>query len=112
MQKLSALVKFSAHLGTSVSHDLFSQWINFLPDDKILALSKLKAIADNNFNVAQRYTFSLIGHKTLWVKEKNTGLYQHFLLFPHCFQCLLSKDHENQGLFGKGLNEFYGSKVL
>ena len=38
----------------SMAHmDLF----NSLPDDKILALSKLKAFADNKINVAQNIKF-------------------------------------------------------
>ena len=40
---------------------LLDKRFNPLPDDKILALSKLKAFADDNFNVAEMVHFSLIG---------------------------------------------------
>ena len=36
---------------------------NLLPEDKILALSKLKALADDNFNAAQVMQFSLKDRK-------------------------------------------------
>ena len=70
---------------------------NPLPDDKILAMSKLKACADDNFNLAKILHFSLIKKKTLWEKEKNAG-YQHFLLFPQCFQKASSLESFNLGM--------------
>ena len=59
------------------------------PDKKILALSKLKAIADDNFTVAQRWKFSLIGGKTLWGEGEgeNAGSH-HFSSFPTMFSFL------------------------
>ena len=38
--------------------------------DKIFVLSKLKVLADNNFNVAKMLQFLLEGWKILWEKEK------------------------------------------
>ena len=40
---------------------------------------KLKAFADDNKNVTRKENFYGMG------KGENVG-YQHFLLFPHCFQ--------------------------
>ena len=57
----------------------------YLQDDNILALFKFKAFADDNFYVAQVVQISLTGKKTYWEKKENAG-YQHFLLFPECFQ--------------------------
>ena len=53
---------------------------NSLPNDKILALIKLKAVADDKFNVAVHYdrVENIVG------KGENAG-YQHFLLFPQSF---------------------------
>ena len=62
-----------------------------LPKDKFLNWSKFKAFADDNVNVNQKQKFFLG-----WV-ESNVGkgenaAYQHFLLFPQCFQ-----KHSSQG---------------
>ena len=58
---------------------------NSLPNDKILNKSNVKAFADDISNVVQ-----IIICVTDWVenivgKGENAG-YQHFLLFPQCFQ--------------------------
>ena len=54
-------------------------------DDKILGLPRLKAFADDNFNVTQ--DIQVVFHRIVNImgKEENAG-YQHFLLFPQCFQ--------------------------
>ena len=52
---------------------------------KILDKSKLKAFADDNLNVNQRLKFALGRVENLVGKGENAG-YQHFLLFPQCFQ--------------------------
>ena len=59
--------------------------INPLPNDKILDLSKLKAFADNNLNVNQKLKFASGRAEKIVGKGENAG-YQHFLLFPQCFQ--------------------------
>ena len=56
-----------------------------LPDDRNLALSKLKKIADNNFNVAELIKLVFEGLENIQEKGENAG-YQHFLLFPLGFQ--------------------------
>ena len=52
-----------------------------LPNYKILAMSKLKAFADNKFSVAKMMIFVLDWVENLLGKGENAG-YQHFLLFP------------------------------
>ena len=62
--------------------------VNPSPDYKILGLPKLKAFADDKLNVTQnvKVVFHRIEHFLNVVgKEENAG-YQHFLLFPQCFQ--------------------------
>ena len=61
--------------------------INSLPNDKILDWSKLKAFADGNFNIAKVMIFVCDRVENIIGKEENAG-YQHFLLFPQCFQKL------------------------
>ena len=59
--------------------------INSLPDGKILAFCKVKAFADDKSNVTQNV--KSVYHKVEKIVERgeNAG-YQHFLLFPQCFQ--------------------------
>ena len=52
---------------------------NSLP--KILALTKLKALADDKFNVAKMIISVFDRMKNIMGKGENAG-YQHFLLFP------------------------------
>ena len=59
--------------------------INPLKDDKILGLPKLKAFADDKSNVTQNIKAVLHRIENIVGKEENAG-YQHFLLFPQCFQ--------------------------
>ena len=59
--------------------------LNFLLNNKISASSKLKAFADDKLNVD-----NIVISVSYWVenivgKGENAG-YQHFLLFPQCFQ--------------------------
>ena len=50
----------------------------------MLDMSKLKAFADN-FSVAKMAKFVCDRIENIVGKEENAG-YQHFLLFPPCFQ--------------------------
>ena len=59
--------------------------LNPLPDDKILDWSKLKAFADDNLNVAKMMISLYDRVEKIVGKGENAG-YQHFLLFPQCFQ--------------------------
>ena len=58
---------------------------NSLPNDKILDWSKLKAFADDKVKVIQKLKFKLLRVENIVGKGENVG-YQHFLLFPQCFQ--------------------------
>ena len=59
--------------------------VNSLPNDKILDVPKLKAFADDKTNVAQMMIYVFDRVKNIVGKGENAG-YQHFLLFPQCFQ--------------------------
>ena len=59
-----------------------------LPSDKILDRLKLKAFTDDKINVTKKkLTFVLGRVENIVGKGENAG-YQHFLLFPQCFQKL------------------------
>ena len=58
-----------------------------LPNDNILQWSKLKAFVDDKMNVIQNLKFLLERIENTVGKRENAG-YQHFLLFPQCFQKL------------------------
>ena len=58
---------------------------NSLPNDKILDSSKLKAFEDDKINVNQNLKFDMGWVENIVGKGENAG-YQHFLLFPQCFQ--------------------------
>ena len=60
------------------------RYINPLPNNKILDVTKLKAFADAKFNVGRMLTSLLDRVENTVGKEENAG-YQHFLLFPQCF---------------------------
>ena len=60
---------------------------NSLPNDKILDHSKLKAFADDEINVNEKLKFALGRVENIVGKGENAA-YQHFLLFPQCFQKL------------------------
>ena len=75
---------------TMFSKDLCSRHIktglvwernNSSPNDKILELSRLKAFTDKKINMAQKLKF--VYGKVKIIVGKG---YQHFLLFPKCFQ--------------------------
>ena len=59
--------------------------VNSLPNDKILDWSKFKAFAEDKENVTQKLKFMFKMVENLVGKGENSG-YQHFLLFPQCFQ--------------------------
>ena len=58
---------------------------NSVPNNKILDRSKLKAFADNKINETEKLKFVLERVENIVGKGENDG-YQHFLLFPQCFQ--------------------------
>ena len=76
---------------------------NFLPNNKILDWSKLKAFADDKINVNQKLNF-VLGRVENIVGNGEIAHYKQFLLFPSVFERLLLQTCKNQGLFEKGLN--------
>ena len=55
--------------------------VNFLPSDKIVDWSNLKASADDKTCVTEKLNFVLGTVEKIMGKGENAG-YQHFLLFP------------------------------
>ena len=70
---------------SSLSYKNLATVINCLPNDKILDWSRLKAFADDKINVTKELKFVLGREENVVRKGENAG-YQHFLLFPQCFQ--------------------------
>ena len=58
---------------------------NSLPNDKNLDWFIMKAFADNKINENKKMKFCLKRVENIVGKGQNAG-YQHFLLFPQCFQ--------------------------
>ena len=58
---------------------------NPFPNDKIMTLIKFKGFADDKFNVAKIMISLTDRLENIAGKGENAG-YQHFLLFPQCFQ--------------------------
>ena len=58
---------------------------NSLAKDEILDKSKLQASGDGIINVAEKLKFAL-GMVENTVGKGENAVYQHFLLFPQCFQ--------------------------
>ena len=61
--------------------------LNPLPNNKILNQSNSKAFTDDILNVVQMTIGVTDWVENIVVKGENAG-YQHFLLFPQCFQRL------------------------
>ena len=60
-------------------------YVNPLPDDTILDWSKLKEFADDKIKVLKIIIFVFDRVENTVGNRENAG-YQHFLLFPQCFQ--------------------------
>ena len=58
---------------------------NSLPNDNMLDKSKLKGFASDKINVTVKSKFVLGRVENIVGKGENAG-YQHFLLYPKCFQ--------------------------
>ena len=56
-----------------------------LPNNKFLHWFKLKELADEKINVTEKLKFVLRRVENMVGKGQNAG-YQHFVLFPQCFQ--------------------------
>ena len=73
-----------------------------LSNYKILTLIKLIAFADDKFNATYIMTSLLDRVENFLEKKENAG-YQHFLLFPQCFQKLSVSRSLNVRIAGKEL---------
>ena len=58
---------------------------NSLPNDKIFSFTKFKALADDELSVTKVMSYGFDMVENIVEKGENAG-YQHFLLFPQCFQ--------------------------
>ena len=85
LQRPLYTIRRSSVKGNTVKSVLETTCINPLADDKILCLPKLKAFVDDNSNVTQNVKAVFHRIKNIVEREENAG-YQHFLLFPQCFQ--------------------------
>ena len=56
--------------------------LNSLPNDKILAWSKLKAFAEDKLDVVNKMMISLLNWLENTVGKGENAGYQHFLIFP------------------------------
>ena len=65
--------------------------------------SKLKVFVYDKLKTIQMTKFVLDDIENIVGKEKNAG-YQHFLLFPKCFQKAITSGSLKVGFSGKGLN--------
>ena len=70
---------------TTPTFNVPREQLNPLPNNKTLNLSKLKGFTHNSLNMYQNLKFDLGRVENIVGKEENAG-YQHFLLFPQCFQ--------------------------
>ena len=70
---------------TTEPHEWGRALTETLPNNKMLGWSKLKAFANNNRNINEKFKFCLGRVGNIVGKGENAG-YQHFLLFQQCFQ--------------------------
>ena len=80
--------------------------INSIPNDKFLDWSKLKAFADDKISMTEKKKkFAMETEENLVGKGENAG-YQHFLLFPQCFQKAFYTGSLNVGIVLYRVNLF------
>ena len=70
---------------------------NSLPNGNSLDLSTLKVFADDKIYDTEKLKFLLGRVENIMGKGENAG-YQHFLLFPKCFQKALSSGSLTVGI--------------
>ena len=59
--------------------------VSFLPGEQIFDSFEFKALADDKINVTQKFKIFFGWVENILVRGEN-AVYQHFLLFPKCFQ--------------------------
>ena len=72
----------SSHQGLTVLFKIF----NSLPNDKTLDWSKSKAFADDRKKVLNVMIFLVFDRVENIGGKRENAIFQHFLLFPKCFQ--------------------------
>ena len=82
VSKLKALADHKFKMTETMA---FLKVVNSLANEKILDWSKLKALADNKIKVLEKLKI-ILGRKENIVRKGENAVYQHFLLFPQCFQ--------------------------
>ena len=87
-----------AYLQGCITKLQFIDIVLFLPKDKTLAESKLKAFANDKINKTENVKFVIGRIANIVGKGENCG-YQHFLHFPECFH----KGRKKSGLCHKKL---------
>ena len=75
--------------------------IDYLPKDEN---QNIKILQTTKCSVTKKLTFGLGRVENILGKGENAG-YQHFLLFPKCFQKALSSGSLTSGLYGKELKK-------
>ena len=78
--------------------------LNPLPNNNFSDWSKFKVFADDKRNVTKKQKFFLGLAENIVRKREDAG-YQHFLLFPQCFQKVSFSGSLKSGLCGKELNK-------
>ena len=74
-----------------------------LPNDNIFDSSKFKACADDKIILSKKLKFMLGPVANIVGKGENAG-YQHFLLFPQCFQKLFFQEVSKVGIIWEMVN--------
>ena len=77
--------------------------VNSLTNNRILNQSEIKDFANNKINVIQKLNFVLGRVENIVGKGENAG-YQHFLLFPQCFEKLSFSGSLKVGIVWKRVN--------
>ena len=78
---LSTILK---HCINPLPHSATFWRINLFPNNKILDMTKLKAVADDKLDI-DKMTISLLERLENTEGKGEDAGYQHFLLFPQCF---------------------------
>ena len=79
--------------------------VKSLSNDKISDWSKLKALADDKINVTEKSKIVLGRVENIVGKGESAG-YQHFLLFPQCFQKASNAGSKKFGIVWSRVNPF------
>ena len=101
-------------LQTRLKPGLVLEWVNSLPDDKILGLPNLKAFADDKLNVIQNVKLVFHRIENIVGKEEKMLVTRIFFFSHNVFKRLFTPVRQNSSLCGKGLtkNKSFASSSL